>query len=108
MVTTGDDTLRGQLEGLLHSGLETEWKERAYTSDAVNEVIRRLQAIPADDYAGKVKVSGLMDHPYAAAGEDIKQACETCMYYGIHRQFCELPELHFPVKPEWSCRLWRV
>ena len=39
---------------------------------------------------------------------DIEQACETCMYYKVHRRYCELPELELPVEPEWSCRLWRI
>jgi hypothetical protein len=30
------------------------------------------------------------------------------MYYKVHRRYCELPELDFPVEPEWSCRLWRI
>src|SRR5277367_840631 len=37
-----------------------------------------------------------------------EQACESCMYYQVHRRWCELPELDLPVEPEWSCRLWRI
>jgi hypothetical protein len=30
-----------------------------------------------------------------------------CMYFVVHRKWCELPELAWPVEPEWWCRLWR-
>lgn len=101
------DALRGQLEKLLQGGLQTEWRERAYTSEAVNDIVARLQSIAADDYAAKLTVAGFTSQPYAGDG-DIEQACKTCMYFVVHRQFCDLPELKIPVKPEWSCRLWRI
>ena len=49
---------------------------------------------------------GFTDHTIEV--EDIEQPCDTCMYYLVHRKFCELPELMLPVEPEWSCRLWRI
>ncbi|WP_205617220.1 hypothetical protein [Pelomicrobium methylotrophicum] len=102
-----EEALRRELEHLLQQGLETEWRERAYTSEEVNRIVARLQAIRPDDYVSKLKVAGFTSQPYGAGGE-IEQACETCMYFVIHRQFCELPELQIPVKPKWSCRLWRI
>ena len=103
-----DDTLRVQLERLMANGLETEWRERAYTSEAVNKIVARLQTVQSDDYLAKLTLAGFTDQPYAADQEDIAQACETCMYYVVNRKFCDLPELKIPVKPEWSCRLWRI
>lgn len=101
-----------EINTLLQSGLETEWRDRAYTSDTVNKVVARLQDLAADDLAGKLKVSGFTLVPYVDENDDpndsIAQACETCMYYEIHRQFCALPELMLPAKPEWSCILWRI
>lgn len=109
MTGKGDgDALRGQLEKLLQGGLETEWKERAYTSEAVNDIVARLRTIQSDDHVAKLTVAGFTDHVYRSSEEDIVQACETCMYYVMHRQFCDLPELRIPVKPQWSCRLWRI
>lgn len=32
----------------------------------------------------------------------------TCMYFLVHRKWCDLPELSVPVEPEWWCRLWRI
>ena len=63
---------------------------------------------PNDDYVGKLRLAGFTTQPYAADQDDIAQACETCMYYVVNRKFCDLPELKIPVKPEWSCRLWRI
>ena len=94
----------------LQSGVETEWRQRAYTSDEVNRIVARLQQVQATDYAGKLRIAGFTERPYEDPADDVgmSQSCETCMYYVVHRQFCDLPELHIPVRPAWSCRLWRI
>ena len=105
-----DDILRDKLRQLLKEGLKTEVEPRAYDSETVNQLVNRLQAISPDRYADKLIVAGVTLTPYAPPEEDddLKQSCETCMYFVIHRQFCELPELHMPVEKDWSCRLWRI
>lgn len=105
-----EDSVRRSLEVLLLSGLRTEWRERAYSSDDVNRVVAQLQQLNRSDYASKLRVAGFTEVPYEAASDNVgmSQSCETCMYYVTHRQFCELPELQLPVRPEWSCRLWRI
>ena len=103
-----DDALRAELEAMLDGGLETEHRQRAYTSEAVHELATRLATFAKDDYAAKLRVAGFMTEPYRGGDGDIAQACETCMYYVIHRQFCSLPELELPVRPHWSCRMWRI
>jgi hypothetical protein len=108
MEETDLNLLRDSLAKLIEEGLETEWQERAYTSEAVNAVVARLQALLPDDKSGKLRVAGFTLQPYKNIEEEISQACETCMYYVTHRQFCDLPELKLPVLPEWSCRLWRI
>ncbi|BBP04274.1 hypothetical protein TPL01_20340 [Sulfuriferula plumbiphila] len=108
MEETDLDLLRDSLARLMEDGLETEWRERAYTSEAVNAVVARLQSLRPDDVEGKLRVAGFRLQPYDCTEEEISQACETCMYYVKHRQFCDLPELQLPVRPEWSCRLWRI
>lgn len=107
-LAAGDDALRARLEQLLLSGLETEWAERAYTSEAVTAIVARLGAVAPDDYPAKLAIAGFTSHPHAPEDDEIVQACESCMYFVVHRQFCELPELQLPVKPQWSCRLWRI
>ncbi|HMB74775.1 MAG TPA: hypothetical protein VKN76_00110, partial [Kiloniellaceae bacterium] len=95
---------RDEIAGLLKDGLEAEVWPRAESSEMVNEIVARLRA--AGDLAEKLKIAGFTDHTVEAEG--LEQPCETCMYYLVHRKFCELPELMLPVVPQWSCRLWRI
>lgn len=103
-----DDQVRDELEQLLKSGLQTEAQERPETSEARNDIVAQLQSVAPDDRRAKLVVAGFLDHPYATSEEGVLEACETCVYYELHRQFCSLPELELPVKPEWSCRMWRI
>ncbi len=106
-----DEALRQQLKAMLEGGLKTEVEPRAYSHDAVLDVVSRLQKLAADDYAGKLAVAGFTAQPYTVStteDDEDEQACETCMYYLVHRRFCELPELMLPVEENWSCRLWRI
>ena len=105
-----DDTaLRERLGVLLGDGLQTEWRDRADSSDAVSRIVARLAEVERADHATLLRVAGFTPAPFQPAdAEDIAQACETCMYYVVHRCFCDLPELRLPVRPEWSCRLWRI
>ncbi|MBU2805595.1 hypothetical protein HF668_10645 [Acidithiobacillus ferridurans] len=101
-----DAPIRARLEKLLLAGLPTEAEPRAYDLEMQQSVLTRLQKIPAEDIAERIATAGFTLHPYASEG--IEEACETCMYFLSHRQFCALPELMLPVRPEWSCRLWRI
>lgn len=101
-----DDKLRDEIAAKLKSGLETEVWPRAETSEMVNEIVGRLHSEAGEDLEAKLVISGLTDHTVEADG--LEQPCETCMYYLVHRRFCELPELMLPVEAEWSCRLWRI
>lgn len=103
------ETLRSRLADLLGSGLQTEWQQRAYTSEGVNQVVARLQQIPSKDYAAKLKIAGFTAQPYRPPDDmELEQCCATCMYFERNRQFCNLPELALPVLPQWSCVLWRI
>ncbi len=101
-----DATLLQHLEKLLADGLAVELEPRAYEHNQILEVVARLQELEDDDYSAKMAISGFTLDPWGE-GDD-EQACDTCMYYKVHRQFCELPELMLPVGPKWSCRLWRI
>ncbi len=100
-----DDAIRKEAEGLLKSGLKTEAFPRAYDDAQIQDVITRLQKSDGSLEA-RLVIGGFTLDP--VEDEDIEQACETCMYYLVHRRYCELPELDVPVEPEWSCRLWRI
>ncbi|MEQ8289319.1 MAG: hypothetical protein RIB78_06315 [Gammaproteobacteria bacterium] len=101
-----DEKLRNSLQESLSNGLDVEVEPRAYTHEEILEVISRLQNLEESDVINKLKVAGFTLKPYVI--DDDEQACETCMYYKVHRRFCELPELMLPVEEEWSCRLWRI
>ncbi len=105
METDRDDTLRRRIRERLAGGLATEACPRADTPEAVQEVIQQLRAC-GEDLDQRLVVAGFTLNPVRHGGVD--QACETCMYYLVHRRWCELPELDLPVEPYWSCRLWRI
>lgn len=102
---TADTAVLEQIRSLLAGGLKTEVFPRGDTNDEIAQIIGRLR-----------KSDGSLESKLAIAGftletivhEGLEQPCETCMYYLVHRRFCELPELAVPVEPEWSCRLWRI
>ncbi|ODR99396.1 hypothetical protein AUC68_05350 [Methyloceanibacter methanicus] len=99
-----DDKLRETIRSLLAGGLEVEVFPRADTHDEVQAIVGRLQA--NGDLKDRLAIAGFTLTPIEHEG--IEQACETCMYYQVHRCYCELPELDVPVEPQWSCRLWRI
>ncbi|MER8465834.1 hypothetical protein [Mesorhizobium sp. M1396] len=102
---TTDEDVPGQIRSLLAGGLKTEVFPRADSHENVAEIIDRLRAAD-EDIKALLVIAGFTDHPVEHGG--MEQACGTCMYYLIHRHFCELPELAVPVEPQWSCRLWRI
>lgn len=101
-----DDTLRAEIGRKLAGGLKTEVLPRAETSEMVNQIVGRLKSEAGDDLDAKLVIGGFTDHTITA--DELEQPCETCMYYLVHRKFCDLPELMLPVEPHWSCRLWRI
>jgi len=101
-----DDVLRDRIGARLAGGLKTEVEPRCDTQEDVHAVTDRLKALAPNDIDGRLVIGGFTDHPIVH--EEIEEACETCMYYLVHRRYCELPELDLPVEPQWSCRLWRI
>lgn len=103
-----DGVLRAQISQILQDGLETLWQQRACDSESFNTIAAELSGLAPNDLSGKLRVAGFTLQAFADAGEGLVMACETCMYYEIHRQYCALPALKLPVKREWSCRMWRI
>ena len=89
---------------MLAGGLETQTEPFPEDHRQFEALLAELRQYPPDDLESKLVLSGVLDHPY---GED-KQRCLECMYYLVHRRWCDLPELAVPVEPEWWCRLWRI
>jgi len=92
---------------MLAAGLKTEVEPFPETDKEFGDIVLKLRQLDPDDLEGKLVIGGFVDHPYGPDKQRCK-ACETCMYYKVHRRYCELPELELPVEPEWSCRLWRI
>lgn len=100
-----DSEARQHIRDLVAGGLKTEAFPRADTAEDVRAVVARLQTAGAD-LPRRLAIAGVTLEPVIHG--DIEQLCETCMYYLVHRKWCELPELDIPVEPDWSCRLWRI
>lgn len=102
---TKDNQIRQDIKKILASGLKTEIFPRCDTHAEVQAVIARLKESDGS-LQSKLAIGGFADHTIEHGG--LEQPCETCMYYLVHRKYCELPELDCPVEPQWSCRLWRI
>jgi hypothetical protein len=109
-IAIDDEELLARIGQLLAEGLVTAHNERAYSSDEVNAVTARLQALAPGDLQNRLVVAGFTARPYAAPDDTdaMEQSCATCMYFERHRGWCNLSELLLPVKAEWSCILWRI
>lgn len=102
---TKDDAQRKEIERLLKGGLKCEVFPRADTSEMFQEMITRLRASDGS-LESRLVIGGFTLEP--VMHHEIEQLCETCMYYLVHRRYCELPELDCVAEPQWSCRLWRI
>ena len=100
-----DESVRHEAEALLRGGLRTEVFPRADTHEDVQAIVQRLRQ-SGGGLESRLAIGGFTLEPVTHA--EIEQACESCMYYLVHRRYCELPELDLPVEPQWSCRLWRI
>jgi hypothetical protein len=98
-----EDVLKA-IAAMLAEGLKTEVEPFPETDKEFGDILLKLRQLKPDDLEGKLVIGGFVDHPY---GPD-KQRCMECMYYLVHRKWCDLPELAVPVEAEWWCRLWRI
>lgn len=89
----------------LDVGLITEVEPRANTQQDVQTIVERLKPVSGDLIA-KMTIAGFYEAPVEYDGFD--QSCETCVYFQVHRHFCQQPEINLPVESHWSCRLWRI
>jgi len=89
---------------LLAGGLETQTEPFPETEKEFAEILTELRHLALDDLKAKLVIGGFVDHPYGPE----QQRCMECMYYLVHRRWCDLPELAVPVEPDWWCRLWRI
>lgn len=99
-----ENDLRKKIEQMLGNGLTTQTEPFPETEKEFTQLLAQLRELPTDDLKGKLVLSGFTDKPY---GPD-QMRCQECMYYLVHRKWCDLPELAVPVEPDWWCRLWRI
>lgn len=104
MSNTDDDALRDHIGRLMEDGLETQTEPFPENNLEFEGVLNELRALEPDQLEQKLVISGFVNQPY---GED-DQRCLECMYYLVHRKWCDLPELAVPVEADWWCRLWRI
>jgi hypothetical protein len=104
MSGTDHDTVRAEITQLLSSDLKTKTEPFPETEKEFGEILNELRTLDPNDFKGKLIIGGFVNHPF---GEE-QYRCMECMYYLVHRKWCDLPELAVPVEPEWWCRLWRI
>jgi hypothetical protein len=96
--------LLATLAAMMANGLKTEVEPFPETEKEFAEILTELRELDPNDLEGKLVISGFINHPYGPE----KQRCQECMYFLVHRKWCDLPELAVPVEPDWWCRLWRI
>lgn len=98
------ETLLRMIEDLLNEGLETKVEPFPESDREFAAILDKLRQYGPDQLAEKLIESGWKLTPH---GED-RMRCQECMYFLVHRRWCDLPELNLPAEPEWYCRLWRI
>ena len=53
---------------------------------------------------GRLVIGGFLNRPNGP----LEARCQECIYFLVHRKWCDLPELSVPVEPDWWCRLWKI
>jgi hypothetical protein len=99
-----EKVLRDRIDKMLAAGLKTQTEPFPEDNHQFAAILAALQRLDPADLKAKLVLSGFTNHPY---GED-RMRCQECMYYLVHRKWCDLPELAVPVEPDWWCRLWRI
>ncbi len=99
-----ENDLRQVIAQMLKEGLQTQTEPFPETDKEFGQLLTQLRGLPPDELEAKLVISGFTDKPY---GPD-QMRCQECMYYLVHRKWCDLPELALPVEADWWCRLWRI
>lgn len=104
--TNGKDADRvlEQIRKMLANGLQTQTEPFPEDATQFAKILDELRELEKDDLEGRLVIGGFTDYPY---GPD-KMRCQECIYFLVHRKWCDLPELSVPVEPDWWCRLWKI
>ena len=97
-------TLLKMIEDLMVDGLQTTLEPFPDSDKEFSDILDELRDLDADQLREKLIISGWYLEPY---GEN-EMCCQECMYFLVHKRWCDLPELELPAEPHWYCRLWRI
>ena len=92
-----ENALRARIAKMMEDGLRTKTEPFPETGREFGNLLDELRAMKPDDLEGKLVISGFVDKPY---GPDEIHS-QQCMYFLVHRKWCDLPELAVPVEPNW-------
>ena len=98
------DTLLRMIEDMFTEGLKTQLEPFPETDREFSKLLDDLRELDVNDLRQKLIISGWKLSPH---GED-EMRCQECMYFLVHKRWCDLPELDLPAELEWWCRLWRI
>lgn len=93
-----------EITQMLDAGLKTQTEPFPDSATEFAKILDELRALDPDDLKGRLVIGGFVNHPYGP----MEARCQECIYYLVHRKWCDLPELAVPVEPEWWCRLWKI
>lgn len=96
--------LLAEVTELLESGLETQTEPFPETEKQFAAILDQLRELDPDDIKGRLVIAGFVSHPHGPE----QQRCQECIYYLVHRKWCDIPEVSLPCQPDWWCRLWRI
>lgn len=98
------DSVLQQIRAMLADGLVTQTEPFPESAVEFAKILDQLRELDEDDLKGRLVIGGFTDKPY---GPD-EMRCQECIYFLVHREWCDLPELALPVEPDWWCRLWKI
>jgi hypothetical protein len=98
------EVLLKEIDQQLTGGLQTITAPFPKTEKEFAEILDELRALPPDDVENRLVISGFVNHPYGPE----QQRCQECIYFLVHRKWCDIPEVSLPCQPDWWCRLWRI
>ena len=96
--------LRVVIGQMMNDGLVTQTEPFPETDKQFAQILVQLRTAPRQDLRQKLVIAGFVNKPYGPE----QQRCMECMYFLVHRKWCDLPELAVPVEADWWCRLWRI
>ena len=93
-----------EISHMLANGLQTQTEPFPESVKEFEGILNELRALEPDDLKGRLEIGGFVNRPYGP----MEARCQECIYFLVHKKWCDLPELSVPVEPEWWCRLWKI